>query len=363
MKAVRSLYLAQAREFLRERTAVLFVLLLPVAFGVFFGLIFSGDNGFALQFGIANEDEGPVGAQLITALRSQNTTQGLNLWVGDRDNLLADMEKGNLHAVLILPAGLTEALTALQTVEVEVYYDSARPTSADLGQGVMRSLINEINLHLSGSTQRLEVRTQAVQTEPLRSIDFYLPGMLGIALLWLGVFGTAQPIVAQREQQILRRFSVTPLTRLSMLAAEVGWRVTVGLMQAAIFLIVGYFGFGVGIVSWLPFLATVLLGTLVFVSLGYALAGVGRSMESTMAIAQLVNFPVMMLSGSIFSAEMLPDFFQPLVNAMPLTYLSDLLRHTMVGAPLSYSMGLNFAVLGGWLVGLILLAIKLWRWE
>jgi ABC-2 type transport system permease protein len=71
----------------------------------------------------------------------------------------------------------------------------------------------------------------------------------------------------------------------------------------------------------------------------------------------------MMLSGSIFSAEMLPDFFQPLVKAMPLTYLSDLLRHTMVGAPLSYSMGLNFAVLGGWLVGLILLAIKLWRWE
>ncbi len=187
--------------------------------------------------------------------------------------------------------------------------------------------------------------------------------MLGIALLWLGVFGTAQPIVVQREAQILRRFSITPVTRQNMLIAEVGWRVTVGLMQTATFLLVGYLGFDVGVKDWLPFIGAVLVGTLVFVSLGYALAGVGRSTESTMAIAQLVNFPVMMLSGSIFSSEMLPDFFQPVVKVLPLTYLSDLLRQTMTGAPPMHSMGVNFAVLGGWLILFLLLSVKLWRWE
>jgi ABC-2 type transport system permease protein len=107
----------------------------------------------------------------------------------------------------------------------------------------------------------------------------------------------------------------------------------------------------------------VLLGTLVFVSLGYALAGIGRSLEGTMAIGQMLNFPMMMLSGSIFSADMLPAFFRPVVSAMPLTYLSDLLRQTMVGAPAVHPIGLDFAVLGGWLVVLLGLAAWLWRWE
>jgi ABC-type uncharacterized transport system permease subunit len=48
---------------------------------------------------------------------------------------------------------------------------------------------------------------------------------------------------------------------------------------------------------------------------------------------------------------------------MPLTYLSDLLRQTMVGAPGTYPMALNFAILGAWLVVLLGLAVWLWRWE
>ena len=70
MKAITALYLAQAREFLRDRSAVLFVVLLPVAFGVFFGLVFSEGGSFTLQLGLANEDLGPMGAQIVE-----------NLWV------------------------------------------------------------------------------------------------------------------------------------------------------------------------------------------------------------------------------------------------------------------------------------------
>jgi len=61
--------------------------------------------------------------------------------------------------------------------------------------------------------------------------------------------------------------------------------------------------------------------------------------------------------------EMLPDLFKPIMSALPLTYLSDLLRQSMVGATAMHPIGLDFAVLGGWLVVLFILAVKLWRWE
>jgi ABC-2 type transport system permease protein len=363
MKAVFSLYLAQAREFLRDRSGVLFVLLLPVAFGVFFGLVFSEGGSFTLALGVVNEDQGPAGERIVNNLAVSESLSGFALSVGEREDLMAKLEQGELHVLLVLPAKLSEAIDFGQSVEVLVFYDSTNTNSSSVGVGMARTLLDEINLTLSGSPRILEMELNPIQTEPLRSVDFFMPGMLGVGLLWLGVFGTAQPIVTQREAQVLRRIGVTPISRGTMLAAEVSWRVTVGLMQTVIFLLVGYFGFGVGVVDWPPFMGAILLGTMVFVSLGYALAGIGRSVESTMAIAQLINFPMMMLSGSIFMAEMLPDFFKPIMEALPLTYLADLLRVTMVGVPAKYSMALSFAVLGGWLVVLVVAAVKLWRWE
>ncbi len=363
MKEIIALYRAQAREFLRNRSTLFFVLLLPVAFAVFFGLIFSGTgSGFTLQLGVVNEDTGSVGATFSQSLQAPAVAKVVNVHQGSRDQLLSELNKANLQVVLILPRELSSSLAAGHPVSLEVLYDPAQQTSG-AGLQMVRTLLNEQNLALTHAPQLLQMKTETVQAQPPRMTDFYMAGMLGVALLWLGVFGVAQPVVAQREAGILRRLGVTSITRPQVLAAEVSWRVSVGLLQAIIFLAVGYLGFQVSVKEWLPFVVTVLLGTLVFVSLGYVIAGLARSTEGANGIAQLLNFPMMMLSGSIFSAEILPDVFKPVVAVMPLTYLSDLLRQTMVGWTPMYSMELDLAVLGGWLILLLALAIRLWRWE
>lgn len=363
MKAITALYLAQAKEFLRS-SSVFFVLILPVVFGVFFGLVFGGGgSNFTLQVGIANEDTGSTGEQFVRSVTPAETEEGIEVVVGTRQELLDALEKAELHIVLIVPENMTASLASGQTATVEVYYDSSRQASSSIGLGIVRTLINETNLAMSGVPRLLTMNEQAVQSHPLRSVDFYMPGMLGVALLWLGVFGTAQPVISQRTTQVFRRIGITPISKATMLTAEVSLRVTIGLLQAAIFLLVGYFGFQVGVMNWLPFIGAVLLGTLVFVSMGYVIVGLARTAESGAAIGQLIQFPMMMLSGSIMSAEFLPAFFQPIVAAMPLTYLSDLLRQTMVGMTPMYSMSFDFAVLGAWFIGLSLLAVRLWRWE
>ncbi len=362
MKSIIGLYKAQALEFVRDRSSVLFVLLLPVVFGVFFGLIFSGTGSFTLQLGLVNQDLGPLGASISDNLITSKV-DAIALHPGQEAALLKALEEGEVHAVLVLPPGLSEAFAKGQPTNVVVHFDTSNPTSKDLALGVVASLLDEINLSLSGSERMLLISAQSIQSKVLRSIDFYLPGMLGIALLWLGIFGTAQPVVTQRVSQIYRRLGITAISRVQILTAEVGWRMSVGLLQAVTFLVVGYFGYGVGVQSWGLFIPTMLLGTLVFVCLGYVLAGVGRTIESSMAIAQIVNFPMMMLSGSIMSAEMLPAFFQPIVKTLPLTYLTDLLRQAMVGAPGGYPIWLSFTVLGGWLVAVATLAVVLWKWE
>ena len=364
MKAIRALYVANAREFLRERMALFLVLLLPVALAVFFGLIFSGGNGFTLQLGIVNEDTGPTGAQFIANLETPETEKMLGLHSGTRAEMLEALNKEKVSVVIVLPQDLTAKVAAGEPATVEVFYDPASLTSAGVGLGLVRTLLSEANLALSGSPRLLAIEEKSVQTHPMRAIDFHVAGLLGISLLWLGLFGTALPLVQQREGQVLRRLGVTPLTPAALLAAQVAWRVTVGLLQAALFLLVGYVGFGVTVAgNWLLLVAAVTLGALVFISLGYFLAGRASSAEGVSALIQIANFPIMMLSGSLFAVEMLPAFFKPIVAIMPLTYLSDALRQIIVAAPPLHPLWLDFAVLGGWLVVFLALAVKFWRWE
>ncbi|MGD8599329.1 MAG: ABC transporter permease, partial [Anaerolineae bacterium] len=126
----------------------------------------------------------------------------------------------------------------------------------------------------------------------------------------------------------------------------------------------GYLAFRVGVQgNKLLFVGAVLAGSLVFVSMGYLLAGLARSEESLMVLVQIVNFPLMMLSGGLLPVETLPSFFRPLAVLSPLTYLTDALQQLMASAPPLHPLGLDFAVLGGWLVVLFGLAVKFWRWE
>ncbi len=244
MKAIKALYIANAREFLRDRLSVFLVMLLPVTIVSFFGLIFGSDSG------------------------------------------------------------------------------------------------------------------------PERIFDFQMSGMLGVSLLWLGIFGTALPLAQQRQGQVLRRLSVTPVSRTALLAAQVCWRVTVGLAQAGLFLLVGWLGFGVQVQgSMLLLFAAVLLGAMIFVSLGYLLAGLIPSVEGVNAVAQLVNFPMMFLSGSLFTLDVMPDAMQVVARALPLTYLSDAFRQLIVNVQPVFPLWVDFAVLGGWLVLLMVLGVRFWRWE
>jgi ABC-2 type transport system permease protein len=196
------------------------------------------------------------------------------------------------------------------------------------------------------------------------TIDYYLPNMLGISLMWLGVFATAQPLVEQRDQGIFRRMAVTPLSRQAMLAGQVMFRVSVGLFQAALFLAAGRIDFGLQVRgSWFLLIAATVMGALVFVTLGYVLAAVARNQEAAPVIAQPVQMAMMFLSGTLLPTAMLPEGMQWVVRLVPLTYVADALRQVVSAVPALFPLWLDFAARAGWILIFFLLSVRLFRWE
>jgi ABC-2 type transport system permease protein len=71
----------------------------------------------------------------------------------------------------------------------------------------------------------------------------------------------------------------------------------------------------------------------------------------------------MFLSGIFFPLEVLPDWLRNVATLMPLTYLGDALRQTMVGGAPFVPLPVDAAVLGGWLVVTLGISARFFRWQ
>ena len=184
-----------------------------------------------------------------------------------------------------------------------------------------------------------------------------------MSVMQVGIFA-AVPLVADREKGILKRLSATPLRRWQLVGSNTLMRLLIALVQTIIIVGVGISFFGVEITgSLLLAAAFVALGAVSFLALGYVLASFTRTEEAANGITQVVQFPMMFLSGVFFPLEAMPQFLQSVARLIPLTYLADALRQVMVGGTPFAPLWVCAAVLLGWLVVCFAIASRKFRWQ
>ena len=361
MRAFWKLFIANLKEFVRDRMALFWMLAFPVFFIFLFGTIFSGEESTTFEIGLVVEDSGPAGAGIAEAFEQVPVFE---VQRGDLEEELEALKKGDRRAVVVLPESLGQAIAQKQPVEIRVYYDPSNQTTSQVILSILRQVLEEVDRRISGAPRLLKMSEQTILSKRLRNIDYFLPGVLAMALMQLGIFGTALPLISLRERHVLRRLSATPLPRSTLLAATVAHQLLTGMTQAALILTIGALIFHVHVVGSWPLLAgLVALGGATFIALGFFVAAISPTEESGHAIAQLINFPMLFLSGTFFPVEVMPKWLRPVADAMPLTYLGDAMRQVMVGASALHPIWLDAAVLGGWLVLCVALSVRFFRWE
>ncbi len=193
--------------------------------------------------------------------------------------------------------------------------------------------------------------------------EYILPGILAMALMQLGLFGAMQ-FLALRERNVLRGLSITPVSRAALLGSEVLVRLLTAFVQAAVILSIGIAVFGVEFANPLHEIAIlVLVGAAAFVSLGYMLICFVSTIDGGSGLAQVVQLPMMFMSGIFFPVELMPEFVQPVVRFIPLKFLADALREVMSGMGADFPLAVNVGLLTLFLGCTLLVTLKFWRWE
>jgi len=186
-----------------------------------------------------------------------------------------------------------------------------------------------------------------------------------IALTVMGSFwGLSAALVIFREQGILRRFHVTPVTASDMLASSIVANFVLTMPTVFMELLLARFIFHVtsfGNVFSSFLLVTV--GTVSFASLGLVVTSVTNTMQETQVINQLLWLPIIFLSGSTFPLAFLPKVVQRFSLFLPATYLVEGLRHSISDSGPLWDARVPLGALAFWAILTFFLSVQLFRWE
>ncbi len=188
--------------------------------------------------------------------------------------------------------------------------------------------------------------------------------VLVIGILGNGLFGAGLRAVQDRENNILRRYKVAPISPLPLLVASTVTGLLVYIPLLAIILTLAHFQYGMVFpVNPIALVAFVLLGVVAIRSIGLIISSVVNSVAESNILIQVVYMSMLFLSGTTFPLTMFPGWLKIVSQFIPATHVvSGLQNILMEGESLAANWQSVAALAMTTVIGL-LLCVKLFRWE
>ena len=333
---IYAIFQARNREFLRDRASLSWNLILPIA--LMFGLSFAFSNDRdAYTVGVLQE-----AVEIDTEQHAFLQTKYVNFVpYDDFDAAIRKVERHQLD--LLIEFGNAP----------KYWINSQSP----------KGYFAEIALLQSATTLSQDIEKQQIVGDPVGYADWLLPGILGMNMMFSCLFGVGYVVVRYRKNGFLKRLRATPLMSFEFIAAQVASRMVL------ILLITTFIYTGTHLLldtrmdgSYLTLFLVALVGAISLISLGLVVSSRVTSEELAGGLLNLINWPMMMLSGVWFSLEGAPDAVRTFANIFPLTHILNSARAVMLdGASLA---DVAPSLLALTLMSMIFLAIgaKIFRW-
>ncbi|HEB95662.1 MAG TPA: ABC transporter permease [Sedimenticola thiotaurini] len=324
-----AVFAARNREFLRDRMALAWNVVLPVLIVIGFAFAFTGDGKALFKVGVYG-DAGTTPALLRMK-----------------------------HIQIIPVARLDAAITKVQRHQLDLLLDREKG----------RYWINDTSANGYILARLLTSRgpapeRQTVSGAPIRYVDWLIPGVLGMNVMFSSLFGVGYVIVRYRKNGVLKRLMATPLTPLEFLSAQVLSRLwlivlVTSLVYTGTNLLVGFRMYG----SYLTLLLVLVVGTLSMISLGLIVAARMSNEEAANGLLNLISWPMMLLSGVWFSLEGSPAIVRQAAQLLPLTHITEAARAVMIDGAGLAQIGWHLAVLLAMSVLFLAVGARWFRWE
>src|SRR5258705_9178732 len=360
MHPLAELTLTRIREFVREPEVIFWVFIFPVLLACALGLAFRNTAPEKIRIAVEGDAQNAEMAQTLAAL--EKSADVMPVVLGHEEAAQA-LRTGNV-ALVVRVAGSQISDPGSQTSQNAfphmIYrYDPTRPESR-----TARLAVDDALSGAQGAVNGLIALEETVAEPGARYIDFLIPGLIGLNLMGSGMWGLGFAIVSARGRKLLKRFAATPMHRWHYLLSFMLSRLIFLALEVAALVGFAWLVFGVVVRgSLLDVAVCAVAGALAFSGLGLLVAARPRTVEGVSGLMNFVMLPMWLLSWTFFSAARFPQWFQPVIKALPLTALNDVLRAVMNdGAPLVSHWG-QLAIVMSWGLLSFIVAMRIFGWQ
>lgn len=200
--------------------------------------------------------------------------------------------------------------------------------------------------------------------KPVRYVDWVMPGVLGMNIMFGSLFGVGYVIVRYRQNGVLKRLQATPIKPITFISAQMASRIVIVVSINAFIFGACYFLLDLVVEgSALNVLLMSVLGALSMVAMGLLIAARTSSEELAGGLVNLATWPMMFLSEVWFPLDQAPQWLRYISDLMPLTHLVKASRAIMIDGASLADVGYHIGVLGVLTVLFLGLAARLFRWH
>jgi len=329
------------RSLKHDRRTIGFLILMPLLMITIFGYTFGGSVKNVDVY-IVNLDDSPpsesLSTKIITSLESNDTLHVVKVLTTD-DGVAYAREK------------VEDAKIWAAIVFDESFTDDARNDSGNLsgGPAVIRLIIDGTNPNIvtalaaelqtairtvynsSSVVEPISVASDLVYGKDARFIDFFAPGVMGLAAMMVTFMLSIISFVHERSASTLERLLSTPVTEGEIVAGYAIAFGLVGLVQSCVIISAAIILFDVMIVgNVLVALLVVFLLGIGNQGLGFLLSSIAKNEFQAIQFLPLILFPSILLSGVFWPIEAVPSLLRPISYFIPLTYAVEGMRSVMI---------------------------------
>ncbi|MEE8378846.1 MAG: ABC transporter permease [Gammaproteobacteria bacterium] len=337
IKRFLALLNARNKEFVRDRSSLSWNVLMPVLIVAGFAATFTGDYSDQYKVGVVN----------LTTIKNQNSSGIINFL--------------NTKYIDFIEISDSEvAKTKVQRHQLDMLVDSDGKNYWINSESPNGYLVEKILL----ASKSVPLNKQMVSGKEIRYVDWVIPGILAMNMMFSALFGVGYVIVRYRKNGMLKRLKATPVSAFEFLGVQIVSRLIL-IMAITVFVFystnyfIGYSMFG----SHLSLFLVFALGAICLISLSLIVSARTTSEEMAGGLLNLLTWPMMFLSGVWFSLEGANPLMQQFAEFLPLTHVTAAARAIMIDGAGLLDVSYHLAVLVGQSILFLLIGAYTFKWE
>ncbi|KRA33434.1 ABC transporter permease [Rhodanobacter sp. Root627] len=189
-------------------------------------------------------------------------------------------------------------------------------------------------------------------------MQYIVPGLVMMSIITNSYGNISSSFFGAKFSRAVEEMLVSPMPNWVILLGYVTGAVARGLVVGVLVLLIALFFTDLHVMHPLITFASVLLGATIFSLAGFVNAVYAKKFDDIALVPTFILTPLTYLGGVFYSVNMLAEPWQAISRANPILYMVNAFRFGVLGIS-DVHLGVAFAVMLGFVVGLSALALQL----